>query len=85
MPGQSSPLAGETCSCSLCFLPILAAAVICPPSPVLQYGLALLSRHFPGPGTALSPGREGHTPSVSCPSQPLCQWSQSCSLLPASE
>lgn len=32
----------------------------------------------------LSPGREGHTPSVSCPSQPLCQWPQSCFSLPAS-
>lgn len=47
-----------------CFLPILAAAVICPPSPVLQHGLALLSHHFLGPGVGVPRKGGAHTISV---------------------
>lgn len=51
-----------------CFLPILAAAVICPPSPVLQRGLALLSHHFLGPGMAIA--RQGGSYTISVPPIP---------------
>lgn len=44
-----------------CFLPILAAAVICPPSPVLQHGLALLSHHSLGPDVAVPRQGGSHT------------------------
>lgn len=51
-----------------CFLPILAAAVICPPSPVLQRGLALLSHHFLGPSVAVP--RKGGPHAISVPPIP---------------